>query len=210
MAYIEDGGGSGRKADVTSNNALVVTPIDANGNQLNPAPTGCYMLPLYWRHTAATGAGATVFAMRNTVGALTAKLRRIVLTMGFDGTAVAATSMRYTLMRFNTATPTIGTALTVVKKRSSYPASNIGDARFKADAVAGLTVTSVVFETPFAALVLPVPTTGFNVQLAINFIQPGQSFSPFELASGEGLAIQVDTTAAIIGLSGSGFIEWDE
>lgn len=213
MAQIESGDGSGDKLFITPNKAAKVTQYDSAGNEVNAVPTGSYMLPFGYRHSAATTAGQTIFAMRNTSGgSVVARIRRIMAIMAFDGTAVAATTLRYAFMRFGTATPSGGTAVhaNIVKKRNSYGTSVIGDARFRVDNASGLTVTSVVFENPFAALMLPISVTSGNLPVPINLVQPGQNYSLLELAPGEGMAIQVLDVNAVIGLSLGGFVEWDE
>lgn len=213
MAQIESGDGSGELLTITPNGAALVQQVDTAGNAVNPIPTGSYMLPFGYRHSAATTAGQTIFAMRNTSGgSVVARIRRILAILAFDGTAAAATTLRYSFMRFNTATPSGGTAVhaNIVKKRNSYGTSVIGDARYRVDNASGLTVTSVVFESPFATLMLPISVTSGNLVVPLQFVIPGQNHSLLELAPGEGMAIQVDTTNAVIGLSLGGNVEWDE
>lgn len=213
MAQIESGDGSGELLTIAPNGAALVQQIDTAGNPVNPIPTGSYMLPFGYRHSAATTAGQTIFAMRNTSGgSVVARIRRIMAILAFDGTAAAATSMRYAFMRFSTVTPSGGTAVhaNIAKKRSSYGTSVIGDARYRVDNASGLTVTGVAFESPFATLMLPISVTSGNLVVPLQFVIPNQNHSLLELAPGEGLAIQVDTTNAVIGLSLGGNIEWDE
>lgn len=191
--------------DATSK-AARATAYDSGGTELIPAITGAYMLPIRVRQTNTTAADSTVWAMRNVAGPSTVHIRKIRGAVIFDGTAAAATTIGYDLIRFSAATPTTGTALTVVDKRNAYAASAVTDARFLDT---GLSVTSVVFETPFAQLLIPVSVTSMIREFEIDFDQMGMRRSGFELASGEGLCIRL-TANAVVGLGISGFVEWDE
>lgn len=106
---------------------------------------------------AALAANTTLMAMRN--GATkTVYINRLRLsfTPATVGTsALVAGSIAW--QRFTTATPTLGTARTVAKKRTSYATSTIADVR---DSNAALTVTGVVFSDIFAEIKIPLMTTG--------------------------------------------------
>jgi len=194
----------GLEVDATSK-AARVTLYDSAGNEVNSPPVGSYILPVNIRQTAATAANATVWAMRN--GATrTVFIREINLSLGFDGTAAATTTCRYGFQRFTAATPTAGTALTAIKRRAAYDVSTIADARF---VDTGLTTTSVVFETDFAVIGLPISVTSVNRSVCITFEGAGERYDSFELAPNAGLAIRLNV-AAVIGLSLNGFISWDE
>lgn len=183
-----------------------VTLYDSTGNKLLlETPVGSYILPINVRQTATTASPATVWAMRN--GATkTISIRRLRLSVLFDGTAAAATTVKYTILRFSTATPSAGTALTVIKKRSSYASSTLTDARFLDT---GLTVTSVVFETDMHIIGLPISVTGGVSPQDLLFSRANEPYGDFELAANEGLAIQLKSQAAI-GLGIVGSVEWDE
>lgn len=164
-----------------------------------------YMLPIIARQTAASASGSTVWAMRlPAVATMRVKVKRLQISSNFDGTA-AASQGRYDLARFNTATPTGGTALTIAKKRSSAPASAVTDAR-RLDT--GLTVTSVVFEAEMLSL-------GVCRQRGAQFMdletdeRPESTNNEIELLPGEGLCVRLGATA-VIGDELSGYIEWEE
>jgi hypothetical protein len=187
-------------------NGSQVTLYDSAGNEVAAPPVGSYLLPISIRQTAASEAGVTVWSMRN--GATyTCNVKSIHLVMGFDGTAsLGAVELSYCIQRFSTATPSGGTALTAIKKRSADGASSIADARYLDT---GLTVTSVVFETDAIVLGLPGTATGICVPFNIPLEIPGQKYGTFDLAVNEGLCIRLKT-AAIVGQELSGFIQWDE
>ncbi len=212
---------SGASADLLTvdptSKAARVTLYDTAGNAIDAPPTGSYMVPINIRQTAATAAAATVFAMRNSTGK-TCYIRRIYLVQGFDGTSPAATTLRYGIARFSAATPTGGSTIPIIKKRTSYTTSNVTDVRF---VDTGLTTTSVTFETEFVSLGLPLysiqvgaPTTsgacGPVVVNSLMFEKAGQNFDTFELAASEGLCIRILTISTVIGSTLNGFICWDE
>lgn len=210
MAIIQSGASSETLTIDSASNAARVTLYNTNGVEVGDSqPIGSYLLPINIRQSTAAGTGVTVWALRNT-GTTTLSIRRIVLTMGFDGVAVASTMSRYELIRFYSATPSGGTALTPVKKRTTYPTSGV-DARLLDT---GLTVTGVTFDAfPFYVISRPTSVTSVVTEGELNFMESGQTkFSPFELAVNEGLAIRLTTVAAttIIGVSLTGMIEWDE
>lgn len=207
MALIQSGSGADL-LDVTAAKSAKATLYDAgaSGAEILPLPTRAFLLPILVRQTGATAAASTVWAARNVAGPQTVYIRRIRGAVTFDGTAAAATTIGYDFMRFSVATPTGGTALTPIKKRSAYAASNVSDARFLDT---GLTVAGVTFETPFARVQAPISVTSMIRPFEIDFSYLGDRGAPFELASGEGLAIQL-TATAVIGLGISGWVEYDE
>lgn len=147
-------------------------------------------------------AGTTYWAMRN-LGTQTVFIRRIELKMGFAGTVAASRSV-YEIERFNTATPSGGTAITITKMNNNYPTSSVLDIRF---APGGLTTTGVVFESPFHQVA---HTNQLNVDTAqdLDFVGNGEH-AEFVLAVNEGLAIR-STTAIVSGSYLVGSIFWDE
>lgn len=203
MAILRSGATADELTIDPTSNAARATGYDSAGTELLPPPTGVYMLPFGIRYSAALAAAGKVWAMRNG-STKTVYITRIQLSASFDGTG-AATTVIYQFMRFSTATPTGGNAQTVIKKNSSYPASAIADARLTTGA-ALLTVTSVVFESPFADLGCQ-HQIGGNSILDLNFGEhPSRCFV---LGANEGLAINL-LTATVIGDAMSGVIEWYE
>lgn len=205
MAIIQSGATADQWTIDPTSKAGRVTLYDSLGNEIAKPATGSYVADINVRQTAASAIGTTIWTMRNT-GALTALIRQISLIMAFDGTAAAATTLRYDIARFSGATPTGGTAVTPVKKRNSYGASSVTDLRFLDT---GLTTTGITFESAFHTIALPVSVTSGNAQLHLPFTLPGERYSPFELATGEGLAIRLNV-AAVIGLSLTGSVHWDD
>lgn len=208
MALIQSGASADLLTVGATSKAARVEQYDSAGFEVQKPSTGSYMLPINLVHDNAMAAGETVWAMRYVTGALVAKIKRIRLTMGFNGTAAAATPA-YRLVRFSAATPTGGTAITVIKKRNSYAGSVVTDARFDSSGVAGLTVAGVTFETAFEVFSCPASVTGTVATRNIEFALPGERFGHFDLAAGEGLAIQMET-ASIAGNTLAGGVEWDE
>lgn len=204
MAQIQSGATSDLMTVDPTSKAARVTQYDTSGNTVfYAAPVGAYLLPIQVRQTAATSAASTIWAMRNST-TISVYIKKIVVNTSFDGTPAASTGA-YNFLRFNTATPTTGTALTVVKKSNSYGASNVTDARFLDT---GLSVTSVVFETSFMQVGVARQNGSTQVMQSI-FDLSGYRNQPFILAPSEGLCIQLNVTA-VIGDSIAGYVEWDE
>jgi hypothetical protein len=208
MAIIQSGATADTLTVDPASKAARVTPYRSSGTEIDSAPVSSYLLPLNIRQTAATVAGTTIWAMRNT-GSRTVYLRHLRLIMGFDGTAVAANTPRYELIRFTSATPTGGNALIPIKKRTAYPGSSVGDAR---ELNTGLTVTGVTFDAgSFLVIGRPISVTSGISDMDVDFALGGQSdYSMLELAVGEGLAIRIVSVNTVIGVSLTGMIEWDE
>ena len=159
-----------------------------------------YSAPVNIRQTAATAANATVWSMRNAVGSpVVIFIERIYLMMAFDsGTPITRSTQTYDLIRFSTATPTGGTAVTVTQMWSGDGSTNITDARFLDT---GLTTTGAVFNAPFAIVGCPATDATTTV-----FQREG---IPICLGPGEGLCIRLHS-AAVIGQSLIGEVVWSE
>lgn len=187
--------------DLTGPSIQILATVFAQFS-LSPLAT----LPLYYcapvniRQTAATAANSTVWSMRNDASSLKlVTIESIKLMMHFDtGTPLQRSSLRYELRRFSTATPSGGTSITPVLRDSLAPSTSVTDARFLDT---GLTVTSVVFDNPFAIIGCPASDGSTN-----SF---SQDIVPFKLAAGEGLCIRLSQTAAI-GQGLFGEIIWAE
>lgn len=165
-----------------------------------------YMLPIAFRQTAATAADSTLWAMRNLGVNRAVYIRRLVLNVTFDGVAAASTS-QYEVRRFRTATPTGGTALTVVKKNTNDAASAITDARF---VDTGLTVVGVAYDAPSVTVGAPRAAAAI-VQGMYEWpgMSSGQGSGAFVLAENDGLCIR-NGLVTVIGDAVTGWIEWDE
>jgi hypothetical protein len=159
-----------------------------------------YSLPVKIRQTAATGSGATIFSMRNgTSSTVTIIIDRIELLIGFDaGTPLTRSTQSYDLVRFSTATPTGGMALTVAQMYSGDVSTQITDARWLDT---GLTTTGVVFNPAFCTISCPA-SDGATTKYEREGIA-------LMLGIGEGFCIKLNG-AAVIGQSLSGEIVWSE
>ncbi len=213
MAIELVGSPSGTKQEVdTTPKAARVIIYDSAGNAVDPSPTGSYLANLSIRHTAADASASAVFAMTNPTGSgRTVYIRAIRGRVLFDGTAAAATTSGYELIRYGTnVNPTTGTTVGRVKKRTAYTASVIADANIQQKSGV-LTLTSAVFDTSGAlhTIRLPLSVTGSISELDFDLVQSNQPASYLELAPGEGLAIRL-IAAAVIGLGLGGSLEWDE
>ena len=159
-----------------------------------------YSLPVKIRQSAATGSGATVFSMRNgSSSTVTIIIERIELMLGFDSVTPLTRSLQsYDLVRFSTATPTGGTALTVAQMYSGDVGTQIADARVLDT---GLTTTGVVFNPPFCTIGCPA-SDGATAHYARQDIA-------LMLGVGEGFCIKLNG-AAVVGQSLTGEIVWTE
>lgn len=195
---LQDGSGNNITSTATAGTGSSKQALDVT---LVPAAINYYSAPVNIRQSAATASGGTVWSMRNVSGSTkTVYIERIYLMMAFDtGTSlVTRTLQRYDLCRFSTATPTAGTAITVIKQDNSSGSTQVTDVRF---VDTGLTTTSVAFEAPFATIGCPA-TDATTTQ----FVREGIAF---KLAPGEGLCIRLNVTA-VVGQDLTGEIVWSE
>jgi hypothetical protein len=159
-----------------------------------------YSAPVNIRQSAATGSGATVWAMRNSAtSTITVFIEKIELLMAFDaGTPLTRSLQRYDLVRFSTATPTGGTPISVAQMYSGDVGTQVSDVRFLDT---GLTTTSVVFNPAFCTIGCPATdaTTTKYQREGIALL----------LGVGEGFCIKLNS-AAVIGQSLTGEIVWSE
>ena len=227
MAQIQSGASADLLTVDPTSKAARVTLYDSTGREIMPKATGAYCLGFQVRHTTAAAAAVTVFNMRGPPS-LTAYVKRIIGTMGFDGTALAASgTLRYGFFRGSGPANASGgganvsPAATAGKKRASYGNLTLNNFTYDQNGT-GLTTTGITYETQqFAIVTLPVvslqvaaPTTsatsGPVVPYEINFAMEGTLDQAFELGANEHIGIQLLTVSAIIGLTISGRFEWDE
>lgn len=209
MAIIKATGGTAEATVYTNSNAIGVVLFATNNLQVYEAPVGSYILPIgTGRITTAVVASAALFTMKNG-GPRTVRIKRMSLNGMYDSGAAASVQISGVVvcrMSTTTATPSGGSALTVIKKKTSYVASNVSDAR---TASVALTVTNQSYEAPFICISTP-QTVGSDTD-SIYAGGTGADFNLLELASTEGLCIRVNSTTALAtGYSICGFIEWDE
>jgi len=182
--------------------AARVTLYTSAGNELKKMGAG-YAIAIPFMVGGTPAANSTLLAFRN-LGTKKVRIRKILLNVSFNGTA-AATTQSYELRRFTTATPTGGTAITVIKKRNSAVTSTVTDARFGGTTQTALTVTGVVFESPWAAIGQQ-RQVGSSQSHEIIFSDPEDGF---EIDVNEGFCIR----NAVTGVAGdglAGMIEWEE
>lgn len=173
---------------------------DANGNlsvseglPVIPAAGGFYSVAGQTSSViaAALGANTTLMSMRmaaaSTRKAYITKFRTLmaVATVG----ASAAVAGTIALQRFNTATPTGGTARTVNELNAVSTASDITDVR---DSNAALTVTSVVFDTIVSNSLVPLFITSGPMWYEWVF-EPAY---PLVLNAGDGLCLRTQVAMA--------------
>jgi hypothetical protein len=184
MAKIE----SGLTADLLTidpiSKAARVTLYYADGTEMDIHPVSEYMAGGSILTTAAFAAGAGLFCLQNgPTGIL--KLKAIEMGVGFCGTA-AATAMQLQLTRFNTASPTGGTAVVAASETSTMPATRAANIRI-CTAAAALTITGIVQTGAMMNFVIPRSVTGtrgdFDITRDIE-LQPNEGILLSYLAAG--------------------------
>jgi hypothetical protein len=201
---LTDGSQRGQIVD-SGNNAVTASASNAGTNlqqaldvyRISPSRAR-YTGTVFIRQSAATAAGAVVWAMRNPVGSgKTIFIERIYLNGDFNATTpVGRVLLSYALRRFTGADPTGGTLLT--------PGKNDTD-----DVDSVVTVMRQLDTGLGGAMVLETGHVGL-----IGFPSFGTFGSPYvrnetsiKLKPGEGLAIALNA-AAIVGQELSGEITW--
>lgn len=196
--WTADGSGNSITSTLDSGTSANKRGLDVS---VVPPDTNYYSANVAIEQTAATAANATVWTMRNPAASTkTVFLEEIILNMTYDdATPVTRQTPKYVLERFSTATPTAGTAITVIKMNSANAATAVTDVRFLDT---GLTTTGVVFEAAFATLGLGSTGGTSSTHFRMDNIA-------FALAPGEGLAIRL-AQATLNGISLCGTIIWRE
>lgn len=167
-------------------------------------PVNGYVVPIDIAQSAASAVDTTVWSLTNgtTRPLIVTRFRGIVL---FSGTATAANTQRYKLVRTTAGTPSGGTAITPVKKRTSLGASGAADSRFLDT---GLTTSGVTFGDVLQRLALPASATGVLRAFDFDFSREPE-FAQLYLDLSQGLALRLDATA-VVGFGLSGFLEYQE
>lgn len=227
MAQIQSGASADLLTIDATSKAARATLYDASGRELRPVSTGSYCLGFQVRHTTAAAAGITVLNVRGPASK-TAYIKRIHGIVGFDGTALASSgTLRYGIHRGNGAVNSSAGGSRVApdpsegKKRGAYPSWSLQEFTYDLNGT-GLTTTGITYEAqPMHILHMPVVSTqvaaattsnsqGCYQAFDLNFARHSGLDQAIELGSSEHLAIRLLTVAAIIGLTISGSIEWDE
>lgn len=194
-----------------SSNILTIDPTSkaarttlyrSDGTEVNPIRVG-YSVPITIRQTSAIGTVVTVWAMRvDPASTKNIKITALDVSMMFDGTAAAVTTPIYGFFRFSTATPTGGTASTVISHVTGGVASNVFDVRFLDT---GLTTTGIVSQAAFNVIGVPISVTGGISAHPMPFSEGNE----FMLRPGEGLLI-ANGSPTVIGVSLRGRVTWYE
>ncbi len=209
QAAVIDNGSTSSQQDVT-NEAARVYLANSSGTEISGgAPTGSYAIASgVLRQTGATAAASSIISFRNN-STKSMRIRRISLTVSFDGTAAATTSS-FRIRKFDTATMSGGTAASlpadVYEMQTSYPNSTLLDFRWGA---AALTTTSVVFYGYLGQAGVSRGVTGASQRFVWDYTATNSASGYPTLAASEGIAVVVDTTCVIgdaVGMS----VEWDE
>lgn len=199
MAIIQSGATADLLTVDPTSKAARVTLYRTDGSPEEQAFLGEYYvavnIPVF---TAALAANSGLVAIRN--GA-TRRMKFLLgeLTLGFTGTA-AASAMQVSVRRFTAATPTGGTAFTIVPEDSAMSASTVADSRYCAAGTA-LTITGLVVGAPIYVAQLSRSLTGNTVNFELN--------RDIVLNVNEGLIIQYDTVGVIGDALGATFY-WGE
>ena len=186
--------------DLTTASIIILAQTLANFSTTPVATIPLYYsLPISIRQSAATSANQVVWTMRNNAASpKIVMIERINLSMSFDaGTPLTRTSLRYELVRFNSATPTGGTSISPIMMDSNSPATFVTDARYLDT---GLTTSGISFENAFGSVGCPA-SDGATATYSRDM--------PIKLGAGEGLAIRLNV-AAVTGQGLFGEIIWSE
>ena len=183
MAIVKSGASSDQWTIDPTSKAGRVTLYDAAGNSLQPTELARGAVNINVRQTAATGAGATVWGLRNSSGTRTVNILRFQFNLAFDATG-AATLMRYEFLKATGVTSfTGGAAVTASIFKTSLTQATGVDARVLDT---GLTLTGATFGAPFYTTTFGRLTASATMQSAssqhvVDFAEIGMG--PFELGS---------------------------
>ena len=190
----------------------MATLLDSLGNQVFvPKPTSAWFGAFNIRHTAADAAGSFVAAITNPAASgIYLYIRYIRCTIAFDGTAAAATSLVYEVVRYSSATtpsPTTGTTLTRVRRdtRLATPVILDANAQYKSGV---LTLGPTVIDS-IKFLRMPASVTNGVLNWDLDFIQSDKLGDAFVIGPNEGVGIRL-TNTAVIGQGISGNFSVDE
>jgi len=213
MATIKSGASTDQLTIDPTSKAARVTLYDAQGNLMAPrSDNDRGILNVLVRQSAATGAGAAVWALRNATAGKVLYITRIWWMLAFDGTA-AATFMRYEWIKGTGCTAmTGGVAVTPLLKRTSVTNPDV-DARVLDT---GLTQTGITQGAAFFTCTFPrwLPAAALSTSDAgpvspfFEMVFPDSA--PIELAQNEVLSLRNGpTNASVVGdtvLGGVDFI----
>jgi hypothetical protein len=205
MAKIESGATADLLTVDPASKAARVTLYDAAGAPMHPADNARGTALIKVRQTAATGAGAAVWAIRNPSATRTVVIKRLALRCFFDGTA-AATLMRYELIKGTGVTAFSGGAVVspLIKRTAMAPTAEVRVLD------TGLTLTGVSWGGPGHEIIhgrVTQATTVFvSTQDILDFAEI--DIENIELATNEVLAIR-NVVVAVIGDNILGHCDFD-
>ena len=206
------GGTSGAVADVDATpKASRVILYGADGSPMQPTPNWSGIYPVVVRQSAATGAGAIVWALWNS-SVKTVTVTSFDLWMYFDGTA-AATLMKYEMVKYTGVTGfSSGAVVTPMHKRSSLSGALVSAARVLDT---GITLTGGTAQSPVqlgAQGRVTQTTTGFSTNRYNPMVSDERGVlngMAIELAQNEALAFR-QVVASVIGDNLVGYVEVTE
>jgi len=206
MAVIKSGSSTDQWT-IDPTNAGRVTLYDANGNLLSPLATRRSTANVLVRQSAATAAGAAVWAIRNPYSNIVISILNIYLQLSFDGTGTNVL-MRYELIKGTGCTAMSGgVSVTPLIKRTSIGQSN-AEIRVLDT---GLTLTGVTFGSAFHTMTWGRMSASTSVQAPSPQHRLDCSKYPIELDQNEILAIRNGpTNNSVIGDTILGSVEFVE
>lgn len=162
-----------------------------------------YFIPISMGHlTAVIPADGVIWAFRNTHGSYGVKIRRLSVTIGFDGTA-SPDSSKFGIYRFIGANFSGGASIVPAKRYTGQSISIVTDAR--QSGASALVQAGVIIEpTPFISVQNQRDKSATTAEV--------HEWSPKDsilLSPGEGLCIKLDS-ASVIGDYISGTCGYDE
>ncbi len=163
-----------------------------------------YSVQIYHpRITTAIAAGGVLWALR-APATKTVVLRGGVLRLSLD--TVTTGEVGIEVVKFSVADPAGGTGPFVPTRKKTSDGAAATSAIRGATATAGVTMTGATVDATLNALLhFSIPfIAGSHAEMDLT------DLAVFELASGEGIAVRTNPTAAPIGLVTSGFLEFSE
>lgn len=208
MANIVSSNGTDKLTVDPTSSAARVTLYDSEGNELNSQPTGSYMTSFYLRNPTTDGLNSDIFAIVNG-NTKQVFIRRVWGMFSFDGTAVAGATRRVVGVRLSDWDRSVGwldTAITPIKKRSSYAASAVSRVVVNTDLASGATTEDTVLFN----IAIPISSTGTYVPFDFQFEAPNNNKSAAVIDFEQVFQIRWDGAARTAGQSLACTVEWDE
>lgn len=199
MAVVKSGASSDQWTIDPTSKAGRVTLYDFAGNSLQPTELARSTSNILVRQTAATAAGVTVWALRNSSAVRTIVILGIAFQLSFDGTG-AATLMRYEWLKATGVSAFSGGAGVTSAIHKTSLSAPLGETRVLDT---GLTTTGAAFggaiyTTTHGRLTPSATAMADGPQHLLDFTSLGMG--PLELAQNEILALRNGpTNASVVG-----------